>query len=123
MEKRIIVVDDDKEIREIVHFALTRTGFDVEVAANGQQLLELLRGSRPDLILLDVMMPGQNGYQLCYLLRSDPRTNTIPIIIMTAHVESIYERISVDVGAADHVTKPFHPLELVDKIREVLQRT
>lgn len=119
MSKQIIVVDDDKEIREIVTFALIRNGFEVVTAANGTQLQTLLVTRAPDLILLDVMMPGQDGYHLFYRLRNDPATQHIPIIIMTAHAEDIYARISLDLGA-EHVTKPFHPLELVEKVKMLL---
>lgn len=121
MPKRIIVVDDDKEIREIVTFVLKCNGFEVAVASNGQQLHHLLARQMPDLIILDVMMPGQNGYQLFSSLRSNPDTQQIPIIIMTARAENIYERISADLGAAQHVTKPFHPLDLVEKIKALLE--
>ena len=120
MPKQVIVVDDDKEIREIVTFVLDRNGFEVAVASNGQQLQDLLATQVPDLIILDVMMPGQNGYEIFSTLRTDLRTQQVPVIIMTAHAEDIYERISVDLGAADHITKPFHPLDLVEKIRTLL---
>ena len=123
MPKHIIVVDDDKEIREIVTFVLNCNGFEVAAASNGQQLHRLLAHQLPDLIILDVMMPGQNGYQLFHTLRSNPHTQQIPIMIMTAHAENIYERISADLGAANHVTKPFHPLDLVEKIKALLQIT
>ena len=123
MLKRVIVVDDDKEIQEIVTFVLNRNGFEVAVASNGQQLQHLLGTQMPDLIILDVMMPGQNGYEIFSALRTDLRTQQIPVIIMTAHAEDIYERISVDLGAADHITKPFHPLDLVEKIRTLLRVT
>jgi len=123
MPKHIIVVDDDKEVREIVTFALNCNGFEVAAASNGQQLHHLLASQVPDLIILDVMMPGQNGYQLFHFLRNNPNTQQIPIIIMTAHAENIYERISADLGAAKHVTKPFHPLDLVEKVRALLQIT
>jgi DNA-binding response OmpR family regulator len=123
MPKHIIVVDDDKEVREIVTFALNCNGFEVAAASNGQQLHHLLTSQVPDLIILDVMMPGQNGYQLFHSLRNNPDTQQIPIIIMTAHAENIYERISADLGAAKHVTKPFHPLDLVEKVRALLQIT
>ena len=121
MPKRVIVVDDDKEIREMVTFALTHNGFEVGVASNGQQLQALLASQMPDLIILDVTMPGQDGYQIFNGLRSNPQTQQIPVVIMTAHAENIYERISVDLGAAEHLTKPFHPLELVDRIKVLLQ--
>jgi len=123
MVKHIIVVDDDKEIREIVHFVLSRNGFEVDMASDGQQLQSLLSRSTPDLIILDVMMPGQDGYQIFSRLRSDMQTRQIPVIIMTAHAENIYERISVDLGAAEHITKPFHPLDLVERIKGLLQIT
>ena len=123
MPKHIFVVDDDKEVREIVTFALNCNGFEVAAASNGQQLHHLLASQVPDLIILDVMMPGQNGYQLFHFLRNNPDTQQIPIIIMTAHAENIYERISADLGAAKHVTKPFHPLDLVEKVRALLQIT
>ncbi|MBA2284617.1 MAG: response regulator [Ktedonobacteraceae bacterium] len=123
MVKHIIVVDDDKEIREIVHFVLSRNGFEVDMACDGLQLQSLLSRSTPDLIILDVMMPGQDGYQIFSRLRSDMQTRQVPVIIMTAHAENIYERISVDLGAAEHITKPFHPLDLVERIKGLLQIT
>lgn len=123
MMKRVIVVDDDKEIREIVTFVLKRNGFEVAVASNGQQLQQLLAEKLPDLIILDVMMPGQDGYQIFNTLRNEVQTQQIPVMIMTAHTENIYERISVDLGAAEHVTKPFHPLDLVEKVKTLLQVT
>ncbi len=120
MTKHIIVVDDDKEIREIVTFVLNRNGFEVAVACNGQQLQALLAQQIPDLIILDVMMPGENGYQIFSYLRDNAQTQHIPVIIMTAHAEIIYERISADMGAAEHITKPFHPLELVERVKTLL---
>jgi len=123
VSKRIIVVDDDSEVRDIVAFVLNRNGFEVEGAANGQQLHHLLTGGvhLPDLIILDVMMPGENGYKICSGLRSDPQTRHIPVMIITAHAEGIYERISADLGAAQHITKPFHPLELAERVKGLLE--
>jgi DNA-binding response OmpR family regulator len=121
MPKRIIIVDDAQEIREIVAFVLSHHGFEVERASNGQHLQHLLAIKLPDLIILDVMMPGEDGYRICSNLRKDPRTRHIPIMMITAHAEDIYERISVDLGAAHHITKPFHPLELASKVTALLQ--
>jgi CheY-like chemotaxis protein len=123
MSTRVIVVDDDKEIREIITFVLTRNGFEVTSAGNGQQLHAMLVQFIPDLIILDVMMPGEDGYQICNTLRSNPQTRHIPVIIMTAHAEDIYERISVDLGAAVHMIKPFHPFNLLEKVKVLLQAT
>ena len=119
MMKHIVVVDDDKEIREIITFALGYHGFDVAAASNGSQLQSLLATRLPDLIMLDVMMPGQDGYQIFYRLRTDPLTRHIPVIIMTAHAEDIYARITHDLGAV-HLTKPFHPLHMVEKVQALL---
>jgi DNA-binding response OmpR family regulator len=121
MPNRVVIVDDDKEVQEIVTFALSRSGFEVAVASNGQQLQDVLATSTPDLIILDVMMPGLDGYQIFGSLRKNAATQHVPIIIMTAHAENIYERISLDLGAAVHITKPFHPLELVGRVQRLLQ--
>jgi DNA-binding response OmpR family regulator len=120
MAHRVVVVDDDKEIQEIVTFVLSRNGFDVAVASNGQQLQDVLATTTPDLIILDVMMPGIDGYQIFASLRENAASRHIPVIIMTAHAENIYERISLDLGAAEHITKPFHPLDLVGKVQRLL---
>jgi DNA-binding response OmpR family regulator len=93
----------------------------VATASNGAQLQSLLTVRVPDLILLDVMMPGQHGYQIFEHLRTDPLTSKIPVIIMTAHAEDIYARISRDLGAF-HLTKPFHPLEMVEQVKALLAR-
>ena len=120
MPNRVVVVDDDKEVQEIVTFALKRNGFEVAVASNGQQLQEMLATYTPDLVILDVMMPGLDGYQIFGGLRKSAATEHVPVIIMTAHAENIYERISLDLGAAVHITKPFHPLELVGRVQGLL---
>lgn len=121
MPKRVVVVDDDKEIQEIITFVLSRNGFEVGVASNGQQLQDMLVTTTPDLVILDVMMPGIDGYQIFASLRERAATRHIPVIIMTAHAENIYERISLDLGAAEHITKPFHPLDLVGKVQRLLE--
>ena len=120
MNKCILVVDDDKEVREILSFVLRQNGFEVIVANNGSQIQPILAQRIPDLILLDVMMPGEDGYHLCRYLRQHPLTRSVPIMIMTAHAEDIYQRISKDVGASVHITKPFHPLDLAEKVKALL---
>lgn len=123
MPNCVLVVDDDKEIQEIITFVLSRNGFDVAIASNGQQLQDILATTTPDLAILDVMMPGIDGYQIFASLRERAATHHIPVIIMTAHAENIYERISLDLGAAEHITKPFHPLDLVGKVQRLLEAT
>lgn len=114
------MVDDEREIREIISFVLVRHGFEVVAVCNGQQLQRQLVLQLPDLIILDVMMPGEDGYHICSCLRSDPATQHIPIVMITAHPEDIYERISSDLGAVEHITKPFHPLEIAERVRVIL---
>src|SRR5205807_786950 len=96
---------------------LNRHGFEVINACNGKQLQYLLKSQLPDLIILDVMMPGEDGYNICRTLRGNPHTQHIPVIIITAHTEEIYARISVDLGAAQHMIKPVHPLELAERVQ------
>jgi DNA-binding response OmpR family regulator len=120
MSKRIIIVDDDKEVREIVMFVLSLHGYEVVPAASSQQLQKHLTALLPDLIILDVMMPGEDGFQICRGLRSMEGTRNIPIVIITAHAEEIYEKISEDLGVAHHMIKPFHPLELAEKVDALL---
>lgn len=120
MNKYILVVDDDKEVREILSFVLKQHGFEVVLASNGSHIQQILVQRVPDLILLDVMMPGEDGYHLCRYLRQHPLTQHVPIMIMTAHAEDIYQRISRDVGASQHITKPFHPLDLAEKVKALL---
>jgi DNA-binding response OmpR family regulator len=121
MLKRILVVDDDRHIREIITFALSRHHYEVTVIENGSQFQELLIKLMPDLVILDVMMPGLDGYHLFELLRQNPSTHHIPVMIMTAHTEDIYKRISIDLGASEHINKPFHPLELAEKVQALLE--
>jgi len=95
----------------------------VEAAANGLQLRQMLASCLPDLIILDIMMPGIDGYRLCAELKSNKQTHKIPIIMMTAHADGIYQRISADLGVEEHMTKPFHPLELAEKVVALLGET
>lgn len=123
MTKKIMVVDDDKEVQEIVTFVLHCNGFEVATASNGQQLQQQLSTdgvNLPDLIILDVMMPGEDGYRIFSNLRRNPDTQHIPVMVMTAHTEDIYQRVSVDLGAVLHMTKPFHPIELAEKVKALL---
>ncbi len=120
MNKCILVVDDDKEVREILSFVLKHNNFEVILASDGAQIQQVLLQRVPDLILLDVMMPGEDGFHLCRYLRQHPLTQNVPIMIMTAHAEDIYQRISKDVGASEHITKPFHPLDLTEKVKALL---
>lgn len=120
MKQRILIVDDEEGIREVVAFILERHGFLVGKVESGKQLYQRLAVQLPDLIILDVMMPGEDGYKICRILQRDPVTRHIPVMMITAHVEDIYKRISDDLGVAKHITKPFHPMVLVECVRAIL---
>lgn len=116
----ILVVDDHREIRDLVGRALTKEGFRVSSAADGKAMRKLLADSRVDLILLDLMLPGENGLALCRELRAQSR---IPIIMITAKGEEVDRVIGLELGADDYLPKPFGTRELVARINAVLRRS
>jgi two-component system OmpR family response regulator len=115
----ILIVDDHREIRELVGRALVREGFRVSTAADGKAMRKVLADSRIDLILLDLMLPGEDGLSLCRAIRAD---SAIPIIMLTAKGEEIDRVIGLEMGADDYLAKPFGSRELVARIRAVLRR-
>ncbi|MEZ4712835.1 MAG: response regulator transcription factor [Caldilineaceae bacterium] len=119
MPKTILVVDDTKSLRTLVSSYLTQEGFRVVTAANGQEALYVARAEKPDLILLDLMMPEMGGYEF---MRAYSREKDTPIIILTAKVEEHEKVLGLELGADDYVTKPFSPRELTARVRAVLRR-
>ncbi len=122
MPSRILVVEDDPDIAELVEHHLSRAGYDTSVVATGTDALEHIR-KRPDLVVLDLMLPGLSGLEICRLMRSDPQTAAVPIIMLTARAEEEARVEGLELGADDYVTKPFSPRELVARLRAVLRRT
>jgi two-component system alkaline phosphatase synthesis response regulator PhoP len=120
---KILVVDDEKNIIQLVRFNLEREGYQVLIATDGVSGLELARGEAPDLIVLDVMLPGMNGLEVCRELHQDPATKNIPIIMLSARAEELDRVLGLEMGADDYVTKPFSPRELVARIKARLRRT
>jgi len=116
----LLVVDDDKKIVDLVTLYLNRSGYEVLAAYDGQQALELARSHRPDLIVLDLMLPQVDGLDVCRRLRAE---SAVPIIMLTARKTDADKLTGLDLGADDYVTKPFNPNELVARIRAVLRRT
>ncbi len=116
----ILIVDDHREIRELITRALTKEGFRVSVAADGKAMRRIMADGRIDLILLDLMLPGENGLTLCRELRSQ---SSIPIIMVTAKGEEVDRVIGLELGADDYLPKPFGTRELVARINAVLRRT
>ena len=120
MSKRIMVVDDEPRLISVVEAYLKQEGFEVATASNGQEALFAARKTKPDLIILDVMMPEMDGYEFMRHHRKEAET---PIILLTAKVEEDDKVIGLELGADDYVTKPFRPRELVARVRAVLRRS
>jgi DNA-binding response OmpR family regulator len=114
--KLILVADDDDDVRDLVAFRLRRAGFEVIEARDGHQALALARERAPDLCLLDVMMPGLDGYELTRELRASEGLNGVAIVLLTASVHDAAVSRGFDVGADDYIKKPFSPQELLDRI-------
>jgi DNA-binding response OmpR family regulator len=117
---RILVVDDEPKIREIVRRYLEQDGYDVVEAADGTTALKAAREARPDLIILDIMMPGIDGIEVLRQVRTESQ---VPVILLTARVEEVDTLVGLAVGADDYVTKPFSPRELVARVKTVLRRS
>jgi two-component system phosphate regulon response regulator PhoB len=122
-DPHILVVEDEIAIREMLYIALTRAHFKIEVAMDVQQAQNCISHQRPDLILLDWMLPGMSGLEFARQLKRQPRTHNIPIILLTAKGEESDRVRGLDVGADDYVTKPFSMRELIARIKAVLRRT
>src|SRR6476661_4296916 len=120
MPGTILVVDDEKNIVQLARLYLNNEGFRVETASDGKQALERARSVRPDLVVLDIMMPEMDGLTVCKELR---KTSNVPIIILTARGDDIDKIVGLEVGADDYVTKPFNPRELVARVKAVLRRS
>ncbi len=120
MSKKIMVVDDEPRLISVVEAYLEQEGFEVATASNGREALFAARETKPDLIILDVMMPEMDGYEFMRLHRKEAET---PIILLTAKVEEDDKVIGLELGADDYVTKPFRPRELVARVRAVLRRS
>jgi two-component system phosphate regulon response regulator PhoB len=119
----ILVIDDERDLIELVSYNLEKEGFAVKTAGNGEAGLTAARSEIPDLVLVDIMMPGMDGLELCRHLRSDARTASIPIIMLTAKSAESDRVVGLELGADDYVTKPFSPRELAARVKAVLRRT
>lgn len=122
MKQKILVVDDEPEAVELVEFNLKQAGYDVATAADGAEALKRTRTLLPSLIVLDVMLPEMDGLEVCKMLRRDPATAAIPIIMLTAKAAEIDRVLGLELGADDYLTKPFSPRELVLRVRKLLAR-
>ncbi len=116
----ILSVDDERDVTRLVEFHLHRAGYDVMTAANGREALEAVLARRPTLILLDLMLPDIDGFGVCEILRRQPETATIPIILLTAWATPDARDVGLDLGALDYLTKPFSPRDLVARVNRLI---
>ena len=122
MRNKILIVDDEPEAVELVEFNVRQAGFDVLTATDGAEALKKARANLPHLILLDLMLPEIDGLEVCKMLRRDPATASIPIVMVTAKAAEIDRILGLELGADDYITKPFSPRELVLRVKNILQR-
>ena len=123
MSEHILIVDDEPDIVELIDYNLTSAGYSVTTARDGASAMAEVRRQRPDLILLDLMLPDVSGTEVCRRLRKDPSMEGVPIMMITARGDEIDRVVGFELGADDYVTKPFSPRELVLRVQAVLRRT
>ena len=123
MNNSVLVIEDEQEVREMLNFSLSRSGFEVWETANAEEALRRLDGPLPSLVIIDWMLPGMNGVDLVRRLRRDQHTAGLPMIMLTARGEQADKLKSFDCGVDDYITKPFSPRELVARMRALLRRS
>jgi len=119
---RILIIDDEQDILDLLSYNLEREGYSILTASDGLTAKELSLNSSPDLIILDLMLPGINGLELCRLVRNNPKTADIPVMMLTARGEEVDKVLGLEIGADDYVTKPFSIPEIVARVRSLLRR-
>jgi len=122
-EEKILIVDDEEHIQELIKFNLENNGYKVLCAGNGNEAVKIARTEIPNLILLDLMLPGMDGYDVCKEIRRDNEISNMPIIMITAKGEELDKILGLELGADDYITKPFSVRELLARVKAVLRRT
>lgn len=120
--KTVLVVDDEKDIVQLIRYNLEREGFKVESALDGNEALKKASDTKPDVILLDIMLPGKDGYEVIKSLNQNEKTSRIPVIFLTAKSAEFDEVLGLELGADDYIVKPISPRKLISRIRAVLRR-
>ena len=123
MSELVMLIEDEKEIRDLVRYNLEKAGYRVASADDGEQGLQQLFASRPDALVLDLMLPGMNGLEIVREIRNEPLTRDLPILILTARSAEMDKLLGFEHGADDYLTKPFSPRELVARVKALLRRT
>jgi len=119
---KILVVDDEKDLVELIAYNLEKEGYSVFKAYNGEEALQVAESQKPDLVILDLMLPGMQGMEVCQLIRKNPAISTLPIIMVTAKGDEIDRILGLEMGADDYITKPFSVRELLARVRAVIRR-
>ncbi|MCM8792502.1 MAG: response regulator transcription factor [Candidatus Omnitrophica bacterium] len=122
MKEKILIIEDDKNISKLVKYNLEKQGFDCFITPNAEEGLEILNRYPIDLIILDIMLPGMDGFEVCRIIKQDSRFKNIPIIMLTAKGEEIDKVVGLELGADDYIVKPFSPRELILRIKAILRR-
>jgi len=123
MPETIMVIEDEKEIRELIRYNLERAGFRVHVVADGEEGVRQAFASRPDAVVLDLMLPGRSGLEVLRELREEPTTRDLPVVVLTARSAEMDKLLGFEHGADDYLTKPFSPRELVARLKALLRRS
>src|SRR5437867_10707820 len=121
MADLIMVIEDEKEIRDLVRYNLERAGFRVTAVGDGEEGLKRLFASRPDVLVLDLMLPGRNGLEILREIRDEPSTRDLPVLVLTARSAEMDKLLGFEHGADDYLTKPFSPRELVARVQALLR--
>lgn len=122
MKEKILIVDDEKDIVKMLDYNLKKEGYRTALAYDGEDALEMAKKEHPDLIVLDLMLPGMDGLEVCKSLKKEPKSASIPIIMLTAKTQEADKIVGLELGADDYITKPFSPRELIARIKAVLRR-
>ena len=122
MSAKILIVEDEPDILELLAYNLRQAGFEVSTSSDGEEALRMAQADPPDLLVLDLMLPGMDGLELCRLLKQQEALRRVPVLMLTAKAEEVDRIVGLELGADDYVTKPFSPRELVLRIKAILRR-
>jgi DNA-binding response OmpR family regulator len=122
MDKKILVIEDDAIASRLIEYTLGKEGYEVLLAKNGLEGISKAQSEEPDLIILDIMLPGIDGFEVCHRLRSEPQTAHLPILMLSGKAQEIDKATGLKVGADDYVTKPAAPRELANRVKALLER-
>jgi DNA-binding response OmpR family regulator len=119
---KVLVVDDEEYIQHILNFSFGAEGYDVVTASDGEEGIDKAKNEKPDVIVMDIMMPKLDGYEACKRLKSDPETKGIPVILLTAKGRDVDRKLGSEAGADDYVVKPFSPGRLIERVEGIMKR-